>query len=395
MKSKILSLISAKGGSGKTILTATISDFLAKLEKRVLIIDADGSTNGLSLFYLEELVENEIGNNVAPKGIFENGFTYSFESTIKLSNNVFFIPATFQFNNTDCYDVERFRTHLFETINEIKKSSDFGYILIDCQAGSDIHTEIVIDSSFSDEIIIVSEYDPISAAGIERIKGFFNKQLTYSRTWVLLNKVLPEFAESNEDFLEMSKYLPPIIWDAEVVKRYARKEIALDFENGNEYTLSIIKLLRTLFDKSFKEDLTNWLNEKNEIIKKPIFEEYQEIKEKLYFYERKEKAGINSLKFNLILNVLTMAGMLVAVLFFKDIVFLSNSMSSVFYIMFGIIISASIISVSRYFGKRQNEKEENKYEKEILIERLKELELLKHSSIEKILGNNKKRIRKR
>jgi cellulose biosynthesis protein BcsQ len=385
MKNKVFSFISAKGGSGKTILTATISDFLAQLGKKVLIIDADGSTNGLSLFYLDVLVDNKRGKNIEQKGIFESGFKYSPDSIIELDNNVSLIPATFQFNNTDCFDTVAFKNHLTETLSLIKSTSDYDYILIDCQAGSDIHSEIVVDSSISDEIVIVSEYDPISAAGIERIKGLFSKQLTYERTWVLLNKVLPEFAESNEDFLEISRYLPPIIWDSEVVRNYARKEIALDFESGNEYTLSIIKLIRTLFDKKLKEDLNKWLNEKSEIVKKPIFEEYQEIKSQLGVFLKKEKSGLNSMIVSTASSVLASLSIAVTISFGSEALFFSKEISPIIYSVLGLLIGTGLYSVMRYFDRRQKQRNENKYEKEVLIERLKELELLKHSNIEKIL----------
>ena len=384
MKSKVYSFISAKGGSGKTILTATISDFLAKLGKKVLIIDADGSTNGLSLFYLNDLIDKKREKNNELRGIFESNYNYSLETTIQLDTNVSFIPATFQFNNTDCYDANAFKNHLVETINTIRKNSDFDYILIDCQAGSDIHSEMVIDDKISDEIIIVSEYDPISAAGIERMKGLFGKQLTYERTWVLLNKVLPEFAELNEDFLEISRYLPPIIWDSEVVKRYARKEIALDFENGNEYTLSIIKLLRTLFDKNLKEDLTAWLNKKSEIVKKPIYEEYKKIKMELDSYTNKEKISI--IWSSLWQMFILLTGL---VFLISKLLIVPNDIPYYLIICLSVMVVIIIIIIITFLQWKRV-KTENKYEKQILIKRLQELELMKHSSIEKILRNNKR-----
>jgi len=393
MKTKVYSFISAKGGSGKTILTATLSDFLSQMGKKVLIIDADGSTNGLSLFYLDELLDKSKNSAQSTYGIFEDKYIPRVDNIISLENGVSLIPATYQFNNTDCFDLGTFKDSLKKTIDKFSTELEFDFILIDCQAGSDSHSEIVIDSNISDEVIIVSEYDPISAAGVERIKGFFNNDLTYDRTWVLLNKVLPEFADSNNDFLEISKYLPPILWDAEVVKRYARKEVALDFKYGNEYTLSIIQLAKTLFDKSFKKELSEWLESKNEIVKKPIYEEYKNLKLQLLKYEDEQKSILGSSKFSLIASLASVLGIIVSVVSmvgFKDNLSISiTKLSPIIYAMVGTFTAMFIYSYLKYNEKRKRLSKENKYEKEILISRIQELELLKHSSIEKILRSNK------
>ena len=49
MSARVICFASAKGGSGKTVITATIGSFLAALGKRVLLIDTDAATNGLTL----------------------------------------------------------------------------------------------------------------------------------------------------------------------------------------------------------------------------------------------------------------------------------------------------------------------------------------------------------
>ncbi|MBF0611027.1 MAG: ParA family protein [Magnetococcales bacterium] len=53
MTAQVICFASAKGGAGKTILTASFGSFLADLKKKVLLIDCDWSTHGLTLLYLE------------------------------------------------------------------------------------------------------------------------------------------------------------------------------------------------------------------------------------------------------------------------------------------------------------------------------------------------------
>jgi cellulose biosynthesis protein BcsQ len=53
-----LCFVSAKGGSGKTILAATAASILMKANQRVVTIDTDFSTRGLSLYLLDSLTNS-------------------------------------------------------------------------------------------------------------------------------------------------------------------------------------------------------------------------------------------------------------------------------------------------------------------------------------------------
>ena len=58
MSAKVLCFASAKGGSGKTIMTANIASFLSDIGKKCLIIDCDAATHGMTLLYLVEVSNN-------------------------------------------------------------------------------------------------------------------------------------------------------------------------------------------------------------------------------------------------------------------------------------------------------------------------------------------------
>src|SRR5262249_30875612 len=116
-------------------------------------------------------------------------------------------------------DIETFRKRLRGTVAMARPEYDV--VFIDAQAGADDFAREAMDPAVSDTVVLVSEYDPVSAAGVERLKALFPVSLTFSRTWILLNKVLPEYADSFSDFLEIARYLSPIPWSAEVVRAYA------------------------------------------------------------------------------------------------------------------------------------------------------------------------------
>lgn len=75
MAAKVICMASAKGGSGKTVFTASFGTFLSLIGKRVLLIDTDASTNGLSLMHLKEVrrqAERAYGVGNQPRGVYED-----------------------------------------------------------------------------------------------------------------------------------------------------------------------------------------------------------------------------------------------------------------------------------------------------------------------------------
>ena len=275
MTAKILCMASAKGGSGKTLLTATFGQFLVSLGKKVLLIDADSSTNGLTLFYLKEIrlqSELTISEKRKPLGLFElNSPTQSIE-IVKLNTGVNLFPASYSLNDTQDASVRTFMSVLSKIIENSKDTYDF--IFIDAQAGSDHFAQYCMSRTVSDEVIIVSEYDPMSAAGVERLKGILREDLTYDRTWILLNKILPDFVQSFSDFMQVAKYLNPIPWDADVVKSYARRKLAINLSEGNNHSLAIMETLKTLLGESIENEIGLWVKEKGDEIRQPIEEQY-------------------------------------------------------------------------------------------------------------------------
>jgi MinD-like ATPase involved in chromosome partitioning or flagellar assembly len=125
-----------------------------------------------------------------------------------LANKVDLLPATFYFQIREAIPETQLRSALHEIVNQAKGNYD--YIFLDAQAGADVFSRLAMGEEISDEVIIVTEYDPLSAAGVERLKAVMRDELIYVRTWVLLNKMLPDFVETFSDFLEVSRYFT---WD--------------------------------------------------------------------------------------------------------------------------------------------------------------------------------------
>jgi MinD-like ATPase involved in chromosome partitioning or flagellar assembly len=248
--------------------------------KNVLLVDTDAATNGLTLLYLKQAAQaarSRPSEAVTPAGLFEDASSNF--SLATLSEDLKLLPATYSFQNTDQISVEAFGNRLRKMVSHFREKCD--YILLDAQAGSDEFARQAVDRDISDDVVIVSEYDPMSAAGVERLKALFGDSLGFFRTWILLNKVLPEFAESVGDFLEYVRFLSPIPWDADVVRAYARRSLALNLEEGNEHTLAILQALRTLLGDEIAQSLDQWLENRAAAIRAPVRDQAEETEREL------------------------------------------------------------------------------------------------------------------
>jgi hypothetical protein len=90
------------------------------------------------------------------------------------------------------------------------------------------------------------------------------------RTWTLYNKVLPEFTTSLGDFLSVAKYLTPLPWDADVIRAFVRRELALDMIAGNRYTTSVVTIADTLFHSEIGQAVSEWRDNQLKVVREPL-----------------------------------------------------------------------------------------------------------------------------
>lgn len=274
MKASTLCFISSKGGSGKTVTSSALGTFLASLGHKVLLVDTDASTNGMTLLYLEQLLGRRRQKNTTESvgfGLFEakEGTT---PNLIKISDSLHFIPATFTMNDTESTDHIQFEKALDAIL---KASGNYNFVLLDAQAGADSYARSAV--KLSDQCIIVSEYDPVSVQGIERLKILFSKVMDPASTWILFNKILPEFATAIGDGLSVARYLTPIPWDADVVRAFVRRDLAIDMRSPNPYTLAISQVAYNLFPDETSEGIENWRESTLRSTTEPVMDRIHEL----------------------------------------------------------------------------------------------------------------------
>ena len=172
----IISILSGKGGTGKTTLTASIAVTLAEKGSKVAAVDVDAGLGNLCL---------NLG--VLEKTVFclddyFNG-TELDKILIPYSENLMLLPAS----NKIKYYSEPNYDRLF---NELSES--FEYILIDCPAG--IGNTVLNAAKCSDMVIIVTNTD-ISAVKDAEIKSTAINEFT-DNVFLVVNRVSKKLINS-------------------------------------------------------------------------------------------------------------------------------------------------------------------------------------------------------
>jgi len=282
----VICFLSSKGGSGKTVTSSALATFLSALGFSVLMIDADASTNGLTLLFLEQLI-GKARRTDDSVGIFEAHKTGSAPNAVAITDKLRIVPAAYRMQQTQEYPIEEFERALLSVI-DAGSSEDF--ILIDAQAGSDKYARIA--ASLSDAHILVSEYDPVSSQGLDRLKVLFAEVLTPSNTWTLFNKILPELAKAIGEGLAVARYLPPITWDADVVRAFSRRDLAVNMDVPNAYTFSISEVALAVAPDTTGDSIEDWRRSVIESATNPMksrLDELKTTKDRLIYQSKKRR----------------------------------------------------------------------------------------------------------
>lgn len=190
----IISVVSGKGGTGKTLITAMLADLLvSSTDAKVLVVDTDIYVRGLTALLFKPTGQQEIAatDELVIVDLFqkyveqENGpaksvsqFDQSKPSFSKLSfvpkqcsRSFDIFPAVrkikevFSINSVMLCGIEKsvkFMDELLTVINSSRKNEDaYDYIFLDCRAGYD--DLIAATHLLSDLTICVNEDDPISS----------------------------------------------------------------------------------------------------------------------------------------------------------------------------------------------------------------------------------------
>ena len=159
LNSPVISFASGKGGSGKTTIIANIAYALSEIGEKVLLIDADFSTRGLSFFISKGLTKLNDENCLLE--YLDGSVPLNMVSPIKISNNIHLIPATKDIRESVFSNYNKFNEYT-ESLTSLLEyyENDYSAILIDTQSGTDWRS--IFPCTLANLFILVTEEDRTS-----------------------------------------------------------------------------------------------------------------------------------------------------------------------------------------------------------------------------------------
>ncbi len=228
MTGKVITITSGKGGVGKTTTTANLAMALARLDKRVVAIDADIGLRNLDLVMgLENRIVYDLVDVIEERCSLR-------QAMIKHKDypHLYLIPAS---QNRDKTAVSP--QNMKSIAVQLKESHDF--ILIDSPAGIEWGFKNALAPA--DEVVIVSNPEVSSVRDADRIIGIIENHETPLKVRLIVNRLKPNLVKrgdmlSVEDVVDMlSIRLIGIIPDDETVLKSSNMGVAASGAVGQAY----------------------------------------------------------------------------------------------------------------------------------------------------------------
>lgn len=209
---RVISVISGKGGVGKTTISANLGIALAKRSLKVCLVDADIAMANTSLLLNMQNSPITLHDVLLGEASVQDAL-YDAPAGLK------FLPSGLSLENYRRVDSERLQS-IIETLKP-----QFDFILLDCAAG--IEKNVLAAISSSDEVVLVAMPTSPSIADVLKAK-ITAQRLGAKPIGVILNFVRDEKGEVRKDDVMKILELPVIgsvPYDDEVRRSFMQENI--------------------------------------------------------------------------------------------------------------------------------------------------------------------------
>jgi len=237
---RVLGIVSGKGGVGKTTITANLGIGLSKFGKKAIIVDCNLSTPHLNYYLGAD--DFKITLNEVLKG--ETEIT----SALYHHNGVMYVPASQEM--ADLIDVDVMR--LKKNVKKLMNPDMIDFIILDSAPGLGREAMSVFEAA--DEIVFVSTPLEPNIQDIERCLEIV-KELNKQPLGLILNMVGEGKYEMNtKQIKDMAKM--PIIgtvpFDKNIPNSIALRKPILKFKPHSKTSNSIMRIVASITGEKFK-----------------------------------------------------------------------------------------------------------------------------------------------
>lgn len=242
---RIISLLSGKGGSGKTTLALSFASMLSECKIRTLLVDCDLSTNGATYFFEDQMSDDGYLTTFIDIALQRQDLPFK----PHIVNDFFdFLPAQKNLRQVDALSTygRNGNIELLSLYFE-KLEQKYDVILLDCQAGYTDLLDFIIP--FSNYNLVIMEADAISSAAIRNLYLKVASLMGESKFYQIFNKVTPDEYEIYRKVTGGTFFtnVGTITFDWSIRKAFSLAQIP-DLKNTqSEYGLQIYEICKVVF----------------------------------------------------------------------------------------------------------------------------------------------------
>lgn len=244
MTASMVSLMSGKGGSGKTTLALCFAGLVSLLGKRVLLVDCDLATHGLTYFF-EHLLDSE--QEFTPVTVFcQKTFNPDEAKVISANENIDLLPSIVSVGKQESYaqwECDDMVSGVLALYGE-----KYDLIVFDNQAGYSPMAQAV--ANLVSTKLFVLELDSVSTSANRVLYRRLCRDSRYSDSgsFQVVNKLGKEDREVFAKIQAGTLYenLPPVTFDWSVRRAFAECKVPVMGEHNARLTSEVIVLLERL-----------------------------------------------------------------------------------------------------------------------------------------------------